>query len=161
MNKMIQKRLMMDEMMQKTPKTLNNGRMLASIKVIGVGGGGCNAVRRMRQQWQISGIEYVAVNTDIKSLRLVSDVQCIQIGEQLTQGFGAGGRVRVGELAAEESHYNLHKAVKGADLVFIIAGMGGGTGTGSAPVVAEIARASGALTVAGVTTPFSFEGNRG
>ena len=160
MNKMMQKRLMMDEMIQKTPKIMNNGRILASIKVIGVGGGGCNAVRRMMQQWKISGIEYIAVNTDIKSLRLVSDAQCVQIGEQLTQGFGAGGRVRVGELAAEESYYNLHKAIKGADLVFITAGMGGRTGTGSAPVVAEIARASGALTVAVVTTPFSFEGNR-
>jgi len=151
----------MAEIMQK--RMMDGARMPAHIKVIGVGGGGCNAVRRMMQQWQVPGVEYIAVNTDIKSLELMSDahyIQNIQIGGHLTRGFGAGGDVRVGELAAEEGRVTLQRVIKGAELIFITAGMGGGTGTGSAPVVAEIARESGTLTIAVVTTPFSFEGGK-
>ncbi|OGO08402.1 MAG: cell division protein FtsZ [Chloroflexi bacterium RBG_13_60_13] len=139
------------------------GRTIARIKVIGVGGGGCNAVRRMMHQHnQVRGVEYAVMNTDVKSLELTSGVNSIhhsiQIGSHLTQGFGAGGDAKVGELAARENMMVLQKVLRGADLVFIAAGMGGGTGTGSAPVVAEIAREAGALVVAVVTTPFSFEG---
>jgi cell division protein FtsZ len=150
----------MAEIMQRGISMHNDVRMLARIKVVGVGGGGCNAVRRMMQQWQTPGVEYIAVNTDIKSLELMSDTQHIQIGGHLTRGFGAGGDIKIGELAAEEGRVNLQRAIKGAELIFITAGMGGGTGTGSAPVVADLARESGALTVAVVTTPFSFEGSK-
>ncbi len=150
----------MAEIMQKGIKMNNDARMLAHIKVVGVGGGGCNSVRRMMQQWQTPGVEYIAVNTDIKSLELMSNAQHIQIGGHLTRGFGAGGDIKIGELAAEENRVTLQRVIKGADLIFITAGMGGGTGTGSAPVVAELARESGALTIAVVTTPFSFEGNK-
>ena len=139
-----------------------DARMPARIKVIGVGGGGCNAVRRMMQQ-QIPGVEYIAINTDIKSLELMPDapsIQFIQIGGSLTHGFGAGGDIRIGELAATESLFAIRRVVKDAELVFITAGMGGGTGTGSAPIVAEIARGSGALVIAVVTTPFFFEGSK-
>jgi cell division protein FtsZ len=151
----------MDEIM----KAGDAGRTIARIKVVGVGGGGCNAVRRMMyQQRQIRGVEYVVVNTDIKSLELTSSIQaihhCIQIGSHLTQGFGAGGDSKVGELAAKEQHMAIQKVVRGCDMVFIAAGMGGGTGTGSAPVVAELARETGALVIAVVTTPFSFEGSK-
>jgi cell division protein FtsZ len=136
------------------------GRVVAHIKVIGVGGGGCNTVRRMMQRQAVPGVEHIVVNTDIKSLGLASNVRAIQLGSRLTQGCGAGGDIKIGELAAKESRTELQKAIRGAELVFIAAGMGGGTGTGSAPVVAEIARESGALVIAVVTTPFSFEGNR-
>jgi len=136
------------------------GRIVAHIKVIGVGGGGCNTVRRMMQQQAVPGVECIVVNTDIKSLRLASSVRTIQLGAHLTQGCGAGGDINIGELAAKESRLELQKAIRGAELVFIAAGMGGGTGTGSAPVVADVARESGALVIAVVTTPFSFEGNR-
>ena len=133
----------------------------ALIKVVGVGGGGCNAVRRMMQREEVPGIEYIVVNTDIKSLDLVSNgALSIQIGEHLTHGFGAGGDARIGERAAEEGRLLLKRAIKDAELVFITVGMGGGTGTGAAPIVAQIARESGALVLAVVTTPFSFEGRR-
>ncbi len=135
-------------------------KVIAHIKVIGVGGGGCNTVRRMMQFCNISGLDYVVMNTDVKSLELIQRCQSIQIGSHLTQGFGAGGDARVGEAAARENKMALQKACRGADLIFITAGMGGGTGTGSAPVVAEIARESGALVIAVVTTPFTFEGTR-
>ncbi len=150
----------MEEMIMKAG---DGGRTIARIKVVGVGGGGCNAVRRMmHHQHQIKGVEYVVINTDVKSLEMSSSVHsihhCIQIGSHLTQGFGAGGDARIGEQAAKETFMALQKVVRDADLVFVAAGMGGGTGTGSAPVVAEIAREAGALVVAVVTTPFSFEG---
>lgn len=136
----------------------------AQIKVIGVGGGGCNTVRRMMQRQQVPGVEYIVVNTDIKSLDSVSGSGCevlsIQIGEHLTHGFGAGGDIRVGKQAAEEGQFLLKRAVKDAELVFIAVGMGGGTGTGAAPVVAQMSKEGHALVIAVVTTPFSFEGKR-
>ena len=136
------------------------GRPPAAIKVIGVGGGGCNAVRRMLTK-PTPGVEYIVCNTDIKSLdSCPTTVLSVQIGEHLTRGFGAGGDVTVGARAADEGRFLLKRAVKDAELVFITAGMGGGTGTGAAPVVAQIAKESRALVIAVVTTPFSFEGNR-
>ena len=135
-------------------------RIIAHIKVIGVGGGGCNTVRRMMQHCDIGGLEYIVVNTDVKSLELISRGYSIQIGSHFTQGFGAGGDPKVGEMAARENRMALQKACRGADLIFITAGMGGGTGTGSAPVVADIAKETGALVIAVVTTPFTFEGPR-
>lgn len=150
------------EEVEKRLRIGDGGRIIARIKVIGVGGGGCNAVRRMMQQYDVLGVDYIVVNTDIKSLELASRANSnhlgIQLGSHLTQGFGAGGDAKVGELAARETRMALQKALRGADLIFVTAGMGGGTGTGSAPVVAEIARESGALVIAVVTTPFSFEG---
>jgi cell division protein FtsZ len=141
---------------------LRSAREPARIKMIGVGGGGVNTVRRMMQRGQVPGVEYIAVNTDIKSLEFLSGsaALCIQIGEHLTRGFGAGGNARIGEQAADEGRYLLKRAAKDAELVFITVGMGGGTGTGAAPVVAEIAKESGALVIAVLTTPFSFEGRR-
>jgi cell division protein FtsZ len=138
----------------------DRGRAVAMIKVIGVGGGGCNTVRRMMRARQIPGVEYVVANTDVKSLDLVQGALSLQIGEHLTHGFGAGGDARVGQKAAEEGEFLLKRAVKDSEMVFITVGMGGGTGTGAAPVVAEIAREAGALVVAVVTTPFSFEGRK-
>ncbi len=134
----------------------------AQIKVIGVGGGGCNTVRRMMQRQQVPGVDYIVVNTDIKSLDSVSGSAAlsIQIGEHLTHGFGAGGDIRIGRQAAEEGQFLLKRAVKDSELVFISVGMGGGTGTGAAPVVARIAKEVGGLVIAVVTTPFSFEGKR-
>lgn len=139
---------------------MDRGKAPALIKVIGVGGGGCNTVRRMMRSQQIPGVEYVVANTDIKSLDLVQGALSLQIGEHLTHGFGAGGDARVGQKAAEEGEFLLKRAVKDAEMIFITVGMGGGTGTGAAPVVASIARDSGALVVAVVTTPFSFEGRK-
>ena len=126
------------------------------IKVIGVGGGG-NAVNRM-VAYGLEGAEFIVVNTDKQALYLSNTPEKIQIGEKLTKGLGSGGDPSIGEKAAEESREELEQAVKGADLVFIAAGLGGGTGTGAAPVVAELAKNSDALTVAFVTTPFWFEG---
>ncbi len=131
---------------------------LATIKVIGVGGGGSNAVNRMIAEG-LAGVEFVAVNTDAQALQLSQAGQRLQIGTKLTKGLGAGGRGEVGEKAAEESREDLEASLSGADMVFVTAGMGGGTGTGAAPVVAEIARAAGALTIGVVTKPFSFEGS--
>ena len=130
---------------------------LATIKVIGVGGGGSNAVNRMIAEGLV-GVEFIAVNTDAQALQLSQANQRIQIGGKLTKGLGAGGRSEMGERAAEESREELEEALDGADMVFVTAGMGGGTGTGAAPVVAEIARRSGALTIGVVTKPFVFEG---
>lgn len=132
---------------------------LASIKVIGVGGGGSNAVNRMIAA-NVRGVEFIAVNTDAQALLTSNAPYRIQIGEKLTKGLGAGANPDVGEKAAQESREALLKALKGADMVFITAGMGGGTGTGAAPVVAECAKEVGALTVGVVTKPFSFEGRR-
>jgi len=132
----------------------------ARICVVGVGGGGCNAIIRMLKAKSIPGVKYVGVNTDLKSLGQMRDADVLQIGESLTRGMGAGGVPEVGGQAAEVDRKKLRDALKGPDLVFLAAGMGGGTGTGAAPVVADVARKVGALVVAVVTTPFSFEGIR-
>ena len=132
----------------------------ARICVVGVGGGGCNAIIRMMKTKHIPGVNYIGVNTDIKSLNQVQEAEVLQIGGELTRGLGAGGIPTVGAQAAEENRHALEEALHQPDLVFLAAGMGGGTGTGAAPIVADIARESGALVVAVVTTPFSFEGSR-
>ena len=131
----------------------------AQIRVIGVGGGGSNAVNRMIQA-NMMGIEFIAVNTDAQALLLTDSPHRIRIGDKLTRGLGAGGNPSVGCKAAEENAEELYEALKGSDMVFITAGMGGGTGTGASPVVAQIARELGALTVGVVTKPFTFEGNK-
>ena len=131
----------------------------ASIKVVGCGGGGNNAVNRMVDAG-LRGVEFISVNTDRQALNLSSAQVKIQIGEKLTKGLGAGAIPEVGRRAAEESREEIAQSLKGADLVFITAGMGGGTGTGAAPIVAEIAREQGILTVGVVTTPFKWEGAR-
>jgi cell division protein FtsZ len=130
----------------------------AKIKAIGLGGSGCNAVTRMVRE-HIRGVEFIAMNTDIQHLEVTEAPTRIQLGERLTRGLGAGGDHNIGRRSAEESRDDIRQVVTGADMVFIAAGMGGGTGTGSAPLVAETARKSGALTIAVVTKPFSFEGN--
>ncbi|MFB2834575.1 cell division protein FtsZ [Floridanema evergladense] len=132
---------------------------VAKIKVIGVGGGGSNAVNRMIAS-NLSGVEFWAINTDAQALTLSSAPRLLQIGQKLTRGLGAGGNPAVGQKAAEESRDELIAAVGNADLVFITAGMGGGTGTGAAAVVADIAKEAGALTVGVVTRPFFFEGKQ-
>jgi cell division protein FtsZ len=132
---------------------------LPPIKVVGVGGGGCNAVNRMAQE-NIPGVELVAVNTDGQALmHIQSDIQ-IRIGDKLTKGLGVGGDPVKGERAAEESRDELREAVHGAEMVFVTSGMGGGTGTGASPIVAEVAREVGALTIGVVTRPFGFEGRK-
>ncbi len=131
----------------------------ANIKVVGVGGGGGNAVNRMIAAG-LGGVDFWAVNTDAQALHMTSATQQIRLGSKLTNGLGAGGDPIKGEKSAEESREEIIKAVDGADMVFITAGMGGGTGTGAAPVVAQIAKELGALTVGVVTKPFSFEGRR-
>lgn len=131
----------------------------ANIKVIGVGGGGNNAVNRMIESG-LQGVQFLAVNTETQVLELSKAEHAIQIGEKLTKGLGAGANPQVGEEAAIESREEILKALQGADMVFVTAGMGGGTGTGAAPVVAECAKELGALTVGVVTKPFSFEGKR-
>lgn len=130
---------------------------LACIKVIGVGGGGNNAVGRMIDA-EVQGVDFIAVNTEAQILDKSAAENRIQIGEKLTKGLGAGAKPEVGEQAAEESKDDILKALQGADMVFVTAGMGGGTGTGAAPVVAQCAKELGALTVGVVTKPFSFEG---
>ena len=129
----------------------------AKIKVIGVGGGGSNAVNRMISLG-LQGVEFIAVNTDAQALLHAMAPKRMQIGEKLTRGLGAGARPEIGEKAAQESRDDILEALRGSDMVFVTAGMGGGTGTGAAPVVAECARELGALTVGVVTKPFSFEG---
>lgn len=131
----------------------------AVIKVIGVGGGGGNAVEHMVRE-RIEGVDFFAVNTDAQALRKSTVGQTIQIGSDITKGLGAGANPEVGRNAADEDREALSNALKGADMVFIAAGMGGGTGTGAAPVVAEVAKELGILTVAVVTKPFNFEGKR-
>ncbi|UAJ65131.1 cell division protein FtsZ [Candidatus Schneideria nysicola] len=131
----------------------------AIIKVIGVGGGGGNAVEHMIRE-SIEGVDFFAVNTDAQALRKTAISQTIQIGSSITKGLGAGANPEIGKSAAEEDREALHSALDGADMVFIAAGMGGGTGTGAAPVVAEIAKDLGILTVAVVTKPFNFEGKK-
>ena len=129
----------------------------AVIKVMGVGGGGCNAVNSMIDS-NVSSAEFVAVNTDNQALLLSKAERCVQIGSKLTKGLGAGSDPNVGEAAAEESKEEIQAILKGTDLLFIASGMGGGTGTGAASVIARIAREMGILTIAVVTKPFSFEG---
>ncbi|MBS4198873.1 cell division protein FtsZ [Bacillus sp. FJAT-49732] len=130
---------------------------LATIKVIGVGGGGNNAVNRMIEH-DVQGVEFIAVNTDAQALNLSKAEIKMQIGAKLTRGLGAGANPEVGKKAAEESKEQIEEALRGADMVFVTAGMGGGTGTGAAPVIAQIAKDLGALTVGIVTRPFTFEG---
>lgn len=132
---------------------------LAVIKVIGVGGGGNNAVNRMIEHG-VQGVDFIAVNTDAQALNLSKAEVRLQIGAKLTRGLGAGANPEVGKKAAEESREQLEEVLRGADMVFVTAGMGGGTGTGAAPVIAQIARELGALTVGVVTRPFSFEGKK-
>jgi cell division protein FtsZ len=129
----------------------------ATVKVLGLGGGGCNAINRMIDAG-LSGIEFYAINTDVQALRASKTESTVQIGANLTRGLGAGGNPNVGREAAEESREDLAMLLDGADLVFITSGMGGGTGTGAAAVVAELARESGALTIGVITKPFAFEG---
>lgn len=129
------------------------------IKVIGIGGGGSNAVEHMVRE-KIEGVEFFAVNTDAQALRTIEVGQTIQIGNSITKGLGAGANPEVGRTSAEEDKEILKKSLEGADMIFIAAGMGGGTGTGAAPVIAEVARELGILTVAVVTKPFSFEGKK-
>jgi cell division protein FtsZ len=131
----------------------------AKIEVIGVGGGGSNAVNRMINS-DLEGVSFRVLNTDAQALLQSSAESRLQLGQNLTRGLGAGGNPSIGQKAAEESKEELQQALEGSDLVFIAAGMGGGTGTGAAPVVAEVAKQSGALTVGIVTKPFSFEGKR-
>ena len=139
-----------------------NGRELegvARIKVIGVGGGGSNAVSRMFKE-RVPGVEYIVMNTDIQAL-MRSDVPVkLRIGEQLTSGMGVGGNPEKGSASAEESREEIYDIIRDSDMIFVAAGMGGGTGTGAAPIIAEIARETGALTVGVVTRPFAFEGIR-
>lgn len=129
----------------------------ARIKAIGIGGGGCNAITRMVREG-IKGVDFIAMNTDGQALALAEAPTRIQLGEKLTRGLGAGGDHKIGAKAAEESQDIIEELVKDADMVFIAAGMGGGTGTGGIPIVAEVAKKSGALTIAVVTKPFTFEG---
>lgn len=133
--------------------------LMAQIKVIGVGGGGSNAVNRMIENG-VRGVEFITVNTDAQALHMAKSEQKLQIGDKLTRGLGAGANPDVGKKAAEESRESVMNTLKGADMVFVTAGMGGGTGTGAAPVIAEIARECGALTVGVVTRPFTFEGRK-
>jgi cell division protein FtsZ len=132
---------------------------VAKIKVIGVGGGGGNAVNRMITSG-VSGVEFWSINTDAQALTQASAPNRLQMGQKLTRGLGAGGNPAIGQKAAEESRDEIATALENADLVFITAGMGGGTGTGAAPIVAEVAKEVGALTVGVVTRPFTFEGRR-
>ena len=132
---------------------------IAQIKVIGVGGGGSNAVNRMIEAG-VQGVEFIAVNTDAQALNRSKAPVRLQIGEKLTRGLGAGAKPEIGKKAAEESREQIESVLKGADMVFVTAGMGGGTGTGAAPEIAAVARELGALTVGVVTKPFTFEGRR-
>ena len=148
--------------MMETDYDENNNYMMdgtATIKVIGVGGAGNNAINRMIESG-IKGVEFIAINTDRQALQLSKASSKIQIGEKLTRGLGAGANPEIGMQAAEESKAEIAEMLRGADMVFVTAGMGGGTGTGAAAVVAEIAKSCNALTVAVVTTPFTFEGKK-
>jgi len=137
----------------------NQAESFARIKVIGVGGGGCNAVNRMIKEG-LQGIEFITVNTDAQALLLSDAPTRVRIGDKATRGLGAGGNPEVGRKAAEESAEELYEVLRGSDMVFVTAGLGGGTGTGAAPIVAQIAREIGALTIGVVTRPFNFEGEK-
>ena len=141
---------------------INNPNQLESfarIKVVGIGGGGCNAVDRMIDEG-MQGVEFVAVNTDAQALMLSKATTRVRIGEKLTRGLGSGGDPETGRKASEESAEELYEVMKGSDMVFITAGMGGGTGTGGSAIIAQIAKEVGSLTIGVVTRPFSFEGSR-
>jgi len=131
----------------------------AKIKVIGIGGGGCNAINNMIAA-NLMGVEFISTNTDSQNLERSACSNRLQLGPNVTRGLGSGGDPEIGKLAAEESLNDIRDVVSGADMVFITAGMGGGTGTGAAPVFAKICKESGALTVAVVTKPFLFEGEK-
>ncbi len=137
----------------------NSATSLAQIKVIGVGGGGSNAVNRMINEG-LGGVEFITVNTDGQALMLSKSKTKVRIGDKLTRGLGAGGNPEIGRKAAEESSDELYEVLRGADMVFIACGMGGGTGTGAAPIIAQISKELGALTIGVVTRPFTFEGSR-
>jgi cell division protein FtsZ len=141
--------------MQRVPEVEN----FARIRVIGVGGGGSNAVNRMIDEG-VGGVDFIAVNTDSQALLLSNAPTRVRIGEKLTRGLGSGGNPEQGEKAAEESIEDLYEVLKGSDMVFITAGMGGGTGTGAAPIIAKVSKEHGALTIGVVTRPFMFEGSR-
>jgi len=142
-----------------TKNTTQQNEAFARIKVIGVGGGGCNAVNRMVDEG-LQGIEFITVNTDAQALVQSKAQTKIRIGDKTTRGLGAGGNPEVGKKSAEESSEELYEAIKGADMVFVTSGLGGGTGTGAAPIVAQIAKECDALTIGVVTRPFTFEGAR-
>ncbi len=142
------------------PLITTNVDPVAKIKVIGVGGGGCNAINTMMTDYDIPGVEFMAFNTDAQTLKLSKAPVTLQLGETLTKGLGVGGNQELGAQSAEESLDQIQEHLEGADMVFITAGMGGGTGTGAAPIIAGVAKNMGALTVAVVTKPFDFEGNR-
>jgi cell division protein FtsZ len=137
----------------------NQVESFANIKVVGVGGGGCNAVDRMIEAG-LQGVDFIAVNTDAQALMLSKAPIRVRIGDKLTRGLGSGGNPETGKKAAEESAEEMYDVLRGADMVFITGGMGGGTGTGACPTVAQIAREVGALTIGVVTRPFTFEGSR-
>ena len=145
--------------MTKNPNIPYQVESFAHIKVVGVGGGGCNAVDRMIDEG-LQGVDFVAVNTDAQALMLSKASTRVRVGEKLTRGLGSGGDPDMGRKAVEESAEELYSVLKGSDMVFITAGMGGGTGTGGAPIVAQIAKEVGSLTIGVVTRPFSFEGAR-
>jgi len=133
---------------------------LAKIKVVGIGGGGGNAINNMIQNYEIEGVEFIAINTDAQALNQNQAEVKLRIGEEITRGLGSGGNPTIGRKAAEESVDLIHEHLAGADMVFITAGMGGGTGTGAAPIISGISKNLGALTVAIVTKPFNFEGKK-
>ena len=137
----------------------NQLESFARIKVVGVGGGGCNAVDRMIDEG-LQGVDFMAVNTDAQALMLSKAPMRVRIGEKLTRGLGSGGDPETGRKAAEETVEDLYEVMRGADMVFITSGMGGGTGTGAAPIIAQVAKEVGALTIGVVTRPFTFEGSR-
>ena len=138
------------------PQTTN----FAKIRVMGIGGGGTNALNSMISQSQIQGVDFIAVNTDAQALLLCQAPNKLQIGENLTKGLGSGGNPEVGKQSAEESFEKIKEMIDGTDMLFLTAGMGGGTGTGATPVIAKAAKELGVLTVSVVTKPFAFEGTR-
>ncbi len=146
--------------MSKKQSKKEHDRNFAKIKVVGVGGGGGNAVSRMNEGGSIRNVEFIAVNTDAQDLEFCGVRRKIHIGKNVTKGLGAGMNPEIGRQAAEENRAEISEALKGADMVFITAGFGGGTGSGASPIIAEIARETGALTVAVVTKPFIFEGSQ-
>ena len=145
--------------MDTNSRNLQNNESFARIKVIGVGGAGQNAVNRMIEEG-IQGVEFIAANSDAQALTLSSAPVRVRLGDKITRGLGAGGDPEIGRKAAEESSDELYNVLKGSDMVFVTAGMGGGTGTGAAPVVAQVAKECGALTIGVVTRPFTFEGGK-
>lgn len=145
--------------MNATGNTASSLESFARIKVVGVGGGGCNAVERMIREG-LTGVEFIAINTDAQALQLSSAQTRVRIGEKLTRGLGSGGNPEQGRKAAEESAEEIYQVLKGADMVFVTAGMGGGTGTGASAIIAQAAKEVGSLTIGVVTRPFTFEGSR-